>query len=218
MRETLSARSATRCSSTASSAAVGAPALSAGPALRLALASATAAWSSMRWLSSVSKRPQTPARLSLASWCASRWSPTSASSLCMRWVSRFWVSSTPAIMTRSAEGAFWMLCSSSAHRCRKSSSSWCRHSQSRLSMMSTLRICACISSERPLKLPVSSASRRSSLGCRPSAALTFSSSLWKATSRSRSPWCCSRRPPICAATFSSKFSICRLTALSSADS
>mmetsp|Transcript_41778 Transcript_41778/g.130544 ORF Transcript_41778/g.130544 Transcript_41778/m.130544 type:complete len:239 (+) Transcript_41778:887-1603(+) len=104
----------------------------------------------------------------------------------------------------------------STYFCRISSSIWCLHSDNRSSTRSTRRICVCISSERPRTLPVSSESRRSSFMLEDSAVLIFSSSRASAASRGRSAL---RRISLSwQPNFSSRASICRRTAPSTAPS
>mmetsp|Transcript_1946 Transcript_1946/g.5643 ORF Transcript_1946/g.5643 Transcript_1946/m.5643 type:complete len:229 (+) Transcript_1946:691-1377(+) len=62
----------------------------------------------------------------------------------------FAASSAVALARRTWEATCWCPCSTSVNLPRTSSSIWCRHSQSRESIWSIRRICACISSERPL--------------------------------------------------------------------
>mmetsp|Transcript_40046 Transcript_40046/g.127433 ORF Transcript_40046/g.127433 Transcript_40046/m.127433 type:complete len:232 (+) Transcript_40046:1191-1886(+) len=129
----------------------------------------------------------------------------------MRWLHLFSESSLVAFAKRMAEETCCWLCSISALLFRISSSSWWRHSHSRESNWSTRLICACISSERPLKLPLSSASRRSNLGCRASMLLIFWSTRAKAASRNRSLCCWTLE--IWLLSFSSSASICLRTAV-----
>mmetsp|Transcript_27793 Transcript_27793/g.79822 ORF Transcript_27793/g.79822 Transcript_27793/m.79822 type:complete len:286 (+) Transcript_27793:845-1702(+) len=193
MRSTLSTRSSNRCSSMETSAESSLPKRPPRVGMLLArlalVASMRLVWSSERWLSSSSNFVQTRLSVSRVSSCRAFRSPASASRRCSREARRFCDSSMVVAITLMLDGTFWMWVSNSVCFCLNSSSNCLLHSQSLSSMRSTRRIWACISSDRPLKLPVSSASRRSNLGCMPSAVFIFSSNRAKAASLRRSPCC-----------------------------